>query len=348
MFSRRASAPPLRARLVLVFVLSLSASQRGLDKFGDDDDVQVFSQTHGVIVASNPHASVVGFGPCFTHAAKPPVLDTHPAFTANGTTKRHAFHENDVPVSLTSPELHAGAGANKGGAPLVLALVRLTNPVDAPLERLDVTNTYRVWLDTHLPIYATAQAHVASERGKVGPGVDVLAVTQTAADPLMWRGRVFCEIDEAAGVLTFSAPLFRGESTLDANDAPSTHALRDALRNVTYVHSGKNPDGAVRGVEFVVVDALGIESAPSAVLIDVFPINDPPTLDLNGVHQPGKDIVVSFGENERNLGVMLTSAAVSIGDPDGDLLARCFVKYDPQGTSLISQIRRHLRLLPRS
>jgi hypothetical protein len=261
-------------------------------------------------------------------------LDVQPEHTANGTTRRHAFTENDAPIALTSPTLLAGATI--GGAPLVRAVVRLTNPVDAPLEGLDVTNSYRTWLetyadDTEVTKHENAEAHVSYERRRVGPGVDVVAVAKAASDPISWRGRVYVTFDKTNGVLVFDAPLVRGESTLDSNDAPTTHALRDALRNVTYSHVGKNPDPATRGVEFVVTDVEGVSSAPASTLIDVFPVNDPPVIDVNGFHVPGLDRVVSFGERERRLGVRLVSSAAEVSDPDGDTLKRLFVRYDRLG-----------------
>ena len=316
---------PLQVRVTLVCVLVLSAWQGGLDHSGDDGN---FSSS-GARTSERHPANAFGSGPRFAHAAKLPPLDVHPLYTVNGTTKRHDFNENDLPISLTSAELVAGE--TSGGAPLVKAVVRLTNPVDTPLEYLDVTESYRSWLMSYLPVHTTSEEHIEYERKRVGPGIDVVAATASAADPQKWRGRVFTMVDLHAGTLTFQAPLFRGESTLDSNDCPTTHALRDALRNVTYVHTSKNPDPATRGVEIIVTDVEGVESAPASTLIDIHPINDPPRLDLNGFHQPGSDITVVFGERERRLGVMLTSAAVEVGDEDGELLSKCFVKFNPYG-----------------
>lgn len=279
-------------------------------------------------------AAARGGAPVLAFAAKLPPLDVQPEHTANGTTRRHAFTENDAPIALTSPTLLAGA--TSGGAPLVRAVVRLTNPVDAPLEGLDVTNSYRTWLETYaddkeVTRHENAEAHVSYERRRVGPGVDVVAVAKAASDPISWRGRVYVTFDKENGVLVFDAPLVRGESTLDSNDAPTTHALRDALRNVTYSHVGKKPDPATRGVEFVITDVEGVSSAPASTLIDVFPVNDPPVIDVNGFHVPGLDRVVSFGERERRLGVRLVSSAAEVSDPDGDTLKRLFVRYDRLG-----------------
>jgi hypothetical protein len=335
MARRRASVAPLRARFALALVLALGAWRGGLDHAGD---------AHGFGPGSRSPAeprsfarvppylrfgSSRGGAPAFASAAKLPALDVQPEHTANGTTRRHAFRENDPPIALTSPRLVAGA--KSGGAPLVRASVRLTNPVDAPLERLDVTPAYRAWLDASATPHVSADAHRAYERRRVGPGVDAVAVAASAADVESWRGRVYATFDIESGTLLFDAPLVRGETTLDADDCPTTHALRDALRNVTYAHGGRDPDGATRGVEFVVTDAEGVSSAPASTLIDVEPVNDPPVIDVNGFHVDGLDRVVAFGERERRVGVLLTSSAAEVSDPDGDLARRLFVRYDRLG-----------------
>ena len=51
-------------------------------------------------------------------------------------------------------------------------------------------------------------------------------------------------------------------------------------------------------------------SAPGAALLDMVAINNPATLDLNGLHRPGVDYAAAMGENERYLGVSLTDADV--------------------------------------
>ena len=344
MARRRASAAPLRARAALALVLALGAWRGGLDHAGDEPGFGPGPSSPAETsllgrAFSMRRAAARGGAPAFASAAKLPPLDVQPDHTANGTTRRHAFRENDAPIELVSP--HLRAGATSGGAPLVRASVRLTNPVDAPLERLDVTASYRAWLQlaTQLPgarTHESAEAHVAYERSRVGPGADVVAVAATAADPRSWRGRVYVTENVTAGSLVFDAPLVRGESTLDADDCPTTHALRDALRNVTYRHAGRDPDGATRGVEFVVTDAEGVSSAPASTLIDVFAVNDPPMVDANGFHVPGVDRVVRFGERERRVGVRLVSSAAEIADPDGDLLKRLFVRYDRLGDGTIA------------
>ena len=336
MARRRASVAPLRARFALALVLALGAWRGGLDHAGD---AHGFGPGSGSLAEPRSFARVPpylrsgallrGGAPAFASAAKLPLLDVQPEHTANGTTRRHAFRENDPPIALTSPRLRAGAVS--GGAPLVRASVRLTNPVDAPLERLDVTATYRAWLDASETPHESADAHRTYEQRRVGPGVDVDAVAASASDARSWRGRVYATFDIESGALVFDAPLVRGETTLDANDCPTTHALRDALRNVTYAHEGRDPDGATRGVEFVVTDAENVSSAPASTLVDVEPVNDPPVIDVNGFHVDGVDRVVAFGERERQVGVRLTSSAAEVSDPDGDLLRRLFVRYDRLG-----------------
>ena len=135
------------------------------------------------------------------------------------------------------------------------------------------------------------------------------------------------------GELDISAPLARGEELLDAIAAPTTHAIREALRHVTYRHGGKRPDTATRGISFAVTDAHGAVSAPAAFLVDVVSVNDPPELDLNGLHRPGVGYASSMGEHERVLGVAMADTDLHVGDPDGSLIVRGRVAYDPTGSA---------------
>ena len=56
---------------------------------------------------SDQGALLRGGAPAFASAASFPSLDVQPEHTANGTTRRHAFRENDPPIALTSPRLRA-------------------------------------------------------------------------------------------------------------------------------------------------------------------------------------------------------------------------------------------------
>ena len=249
-------------------------------------------------------------------AARPPEIDLAPG---DASVLRATFTEGDPPLALTTGALTAGVS---GGAPLVRAVVRVANPLDAPLERLGVTASYAEWYlvhgadapegpdDVDVDVDATAS----------GPGVTLETVAATATRPSAWHRRVRVVSDPDAGILTVDAPLRRGEKILDAVHSPTTHAIRDALRNVTYAHAGRRPDDTVRGVSFEVYDANGVASPPAAVLVDVVAVNDPPVLDLNGAHRPGVDYAAVMGENERRVGVMLADADAHVGDDDGDFL----------------------------
>ena len=57
-----------------------------------------------------------------------------------------------APLALTTGDLDVS-----GGVPLVRAVVRVTNPIDAPLERLGVSEAYEAW-------YAHASADAAGGR----------------------------------------------------------------------------------------------------------------------------------------------------------------------------------------
>ena len=147
-----------------------------------------------------------------------------------------------------------------------------------------------------------------------------VAVSAGAATSAAWVGRLAITVDAAAGTLTIAAPLRRGEELLDAMSAPTTYAIRDALRNVTFAHGGARPDSTVRGITFQVFDSDGVGSAPASVLLDIVEINNPAVLDLNGLHRPGLDFAVAMGENERYLGVSLADSDLFVGDVDGGLV----------------------------
>ena len=178
--------------------------------------------------------------------------------------------------------------------------------------------------------YADAPSDVALTKS-TGPGVNIDVVASSAADQTSWTGRLTVTIRPQLGTLEIVAPLARGEELLDAMDAPTTHAIRDALRHVTYHHTGKRPDTATRGVSFEVVDADGGTSAPAAFLVDILSVNDAPTLDLNGLHRGGTGYSSTMGEHERVLGVALVDADLYVGDADGTLIVRGRVAYDPGG-----------------
>jgi len=218
----------------------------------------------------------------------------------------------------------------EGGAPLVRAVVKIANPTDAPLEFLGLTDAYSAWYAANGAPYADAPSDVALTK-RTGPGVNIDVVASSAADQTSWTGRLTVTIRPQLGTLEIVAPLARGEELLDAMDAPTTHAIRDALRHVTYHHTGKRPDTAARGLSFEVVDADGGTSAPAAFLVDILSVNDAPTLDLNGLHRGGTGYSSTMGEHERVLGVALVDADLYVGDADGTLIVRGRVAYDPAG-----------------
>ena len=203
-------------------------------------------------------------------------------------------------------------------------------PTDAPLEFLGLTDAYSAWYAANGAPYADAPSDVALTK-RTGPGVNIDVVASSAADQTSWTGRLTVTIRPQLGTLEIVAPLARGEELLDAMDAPTTHAIRDALRHVTYHHTGKRPDTATRGVSFEVVDADGGTSAPAAFLVDILSVNDAPTLDLNGLHRGGTGYSSTMGEHERVLGVALVDADLYVGDADGTLIVRWRVAYDPAG-----------------
>ena len=260
--------------------------------------------------------------------ARPPEVVLDPSASATGATLRASFTEGDAPLRLTSDALLAGV---EGGAPLTRALVKIANPTDAPVEHLGIDDDYAGWYERHGAPFADAVRDVARETS--GPGVDLAVVAAAAADPASWTGRVTVTIRPDVGELDISAPLARGEELLDAIAAPTTHAIREALRHVTYRHGGKRPDTATRGISFAVTDAHGAVSAPAAFLVDVVSVNDPPELDLNGLHRPGVGYASSMGEHERVLGVAMADADLHVGDPDGSLIVRGRVAYDPTGSA---------------
>lgn len=277
--------------------------------------------------------------PAPSRAAKPPevVIDSS---SPAGTVLRAAFTEGNNALAISDGNLTAGV---RGGAPLTRAVVRITNPYDAPVEMLGLSANYTRWFggayygtsswpttDGHVVTYYSGSGGSSGDDGgdSGGPGIDVVAVSTSAATPAAWVGRLTITIDEATGTLTVDAPLRRGEELLDSLSAPTTYAIRDALRNVTYTHGGKSPDLTTRGISFEVFDSDGVGSAPSTTLVDIAAVNNPAVLDLNGQHRPGVDYSVAMGENERYLGVSLADADLFIGDEDGRLIVGGRIIYE--------------------
>ena len=85
--------------------------------------------------------------PLGVHGARPPEVVLDASASASGATLRASFTEGDPPLRLTSDALLAGV---EGGAPLTRALVKITNPTDAPLELLGIDDVYAGWYETCL------------------------------------------------------------------------------------------------------------------------------------------------------------------------------------------------------
>ena len=125
--------------------------------------------------------------------------------------------------------------------------MRVTNPIDAPLERLGVSEAYEAWY-AHASADAAGGASVGSGAASSsapssvvtsGPGVDLASVRSSAHLRSSWVGRLRVAVDETLGVLELTAPLRRGEELLDATSCPTTYALRRA--GTTYRHVSARP-----------------------------------------------------------------------------------------------------------
>ena len=119
-------------------------------------------------------------------AARPPEIDLAPG---DASVLRATFTEGDPPLALTTGALTAGVS---GGAPLVRAVVRVANPLDAPLERLGVTASYAEWYLVHGADAPEGpdDVDVAVDATASGPGVTIETVAATATRPSAWHRRV--------------------------------------------------------------------------------------------------------------------------------------------------------------
>ena len=81
-----------------------------------------------------------------------------------------------------------------------------------------------------------------------------------------------------------------GVLRLTGNASPA--AYQTVLRSVKYWNASQDPDPADRVFQLSVADNQG-SRAPSTIIVQVQPVNDPPELDLNG-SGPGEDYATTF------------------------------------------------------
>ena len=122
--------------------------------------------------------------------ARPPEVVLDASASATGATLRASFTEGDAPIRLTSDALLAGV---EGGAPLTRALVKITNPTDAPLELLGIDDVYADGTNARRAVRDV----VRTSRGRRATGRRPRVVA-AAADPASWTGRVTVTIRPAS------------------------------------------------------------------------------------------------------------------------------------------------------
>ena len=250
-------------------------------------------------------------------AARPPEIDLAPG---DASVLRATFTEGDPPLALTTGALTAGVS---GGAPLVRAVVRVANPLDAPLERLGVTASYAEWYlvhgadapegpdDVDVDVDATAS----------GPGVtlETVAATRDASVGVASsrprrlgprRGRSSPSTPRSVAAKRSSTPCTAPPPTPYATPC-ETSRTRTPVADPTIPFAASLSRCTTRTASRRRPPPCWSTSSPSTTT---------PILDLNGAHRPGVDYAAVMGENERRVGVMLADADAHVGDDDGDFL----------------------------
>ncbi len=100
-----------------------------------------------------------------------------------------------------------------------------------------------------------------------------------------------------------------GEITVTLMGPVTPASMADAIRAVRFLTSSENPDPTQRRVEITVNDGSA-DSNTAVTLINVVPVNDNPSLDLDGDNSHGinaGNVLLSYTEN---------AAAISIADTD--------------------------------
>ena len=155
---------------------------------------------------------------------------------------------------------------------------------------------------------------------------EVLAVNLSALTPLSGTsdsGRTKAVYDASTTTLTVTSE----NRASDSVASYSTHAIQDALRTLTYEHTGKNIALMPRGLTATVTDEAGRTSAPALATISMSRTNVAPELDLNGPRS-GINYTVSMSESERKIGVRLSHINYTCSDADDVVLKGAQVVMD--------------------
>jgi len=129
--------------------------------------------------------------------------------------------------------------------------------------------------------------------------------------------RTTSSYDPATYSLTVTTKSFASDQTASL----STDSLLDALKTLSYKHSGSNIELTSRGVVVTVTDEAGRTSAPAMALVRLTRDNTAPVLDLNGPTLSGTSYSPVLTEKERMIGVRLTTVDYVCSDADDVVLS---------------------------
>ncbi|XRB05991.1 laminin-type egf-like protein [Pycnococcus provasolii] len=217
------------------------------------------------------------------------------------------FVEGGEPIFLSSRLCVVDASDTR---PVVRLEVSVANARDAPLEKL-----------------ALSEEALPGEEDFVKPG-DVIVTTAPdkrlfmAGAMLQWS----TDDDKSSLAVTWNERIGGGALDVRTAATASQALFAAALRRLTYQHKGDKPSLSPRAISVTIVDAEGVRSMPATIVVNVVPVNDRPSLDLNGAQNAGDDFYVELSEVERSLSVPVTSPDVVVGDVDGNLLSRATVE----------------------
>lgn len=125
---------------------------------------------------------------------------------------------------------------------------------------------------------------------------------------------------------------------LQLSGAASPAAYQTVLRSIKYWNASQDPDPTDRVLQISVSDNQG-SRAPSTIIVQLQPVNDPPELDLNGSGS-GEDYATTFYINRGP--VPITADSMTLNDVDNTTIKSATVRIinliDGQAESLAADV----------
>jgi len=117
------------------------------------------------------------------------------------------------------------------------------------------------------------------------------------------------DTEQLAAVASGGITVAYEDGALELSGVAALAAYQQVLRTVTYWNASQDPDPADRQIDVTLGDAV-VAAAPQAIVVQVTPVNDPPSLDLDGVGT-GEDFTATFYINRGPVPIVASSLTLS-------------------------------------